>query len=226
MKKYTAWPNVLLLLVLLLALLCGCSLFQGDTASDPADSGGNSEEPGEESGERNGSETQPGGEAASPDETAADNDNGKEENRNIKIALYFGDKKAIENDQTCKTGYVSPVVREYPHTTAVLRLALQELIRGPLPGEDNAVQTLPHTVKIINLEIKDGVALIDFSPELSTDSTGGTLCGTILKQSLVYTATEFPAVKSVLVTVKGQPYSDGHFIWEYPVTREDFNFSG
>ena len=71
----------------------------------------------------------------------------------------------------------------------MLRLALQELIRGPLPGEVNLVRTLPATVKILNLKIEDGVALIDFSSELITapDSPGGSLAGSILIQSLVYT---------------------------------------
>lgn len=220
MKKRAALLSVILLIVFLSVLAGGCSLFQKDVAPDPGKTGNGSGEP---SGDR--SNTGPNGETA-PGETFSGDKQDKEEGRKVKITLYFGDQKAIKDESPSQTGYLSPVVREFPYTTAVLRLALQELIRGPLPGEGNLVKTLPATVKILNLKIENGVALIDFSSELLTDSPGGTLGGTILAQSIVYTATEFPTVKSVLVTVNGEPYSDGHFTWKEPIGRKDFNFCG
>lgn len=220
MKKKAALLSIILVVVFLSVLAGGCAMFQKDAAPDPDETGNNSGEP-----DGDGSDTTPNDETT-PGETTPGSEDGKEEERKVKITLYFGDKKAIEDDSPCETGYLSPVVREFPHTTTVLRLALQELIRGPLPGEGNLVKTLPATVKILDLKIENGVALIDFSSELITDSPGGSLGGSILIQSLVYTATEFPTVKSVLVTVNGETYSDGHFIWEYPIGREDFNFSG
>lgn len=219
---------IVLVIAFLLGLVGGCGLLHEEAAPDPDEIGNNSGEP-----DGDGSDTAPNDETTPPGETTPGGTDGKEEKdkeeeRKVEITLYFGDRKAVEEDSPCETGYVSPVVREFPHTTGVLRLALQELIRGPLPGEGDLARTLPATVKILNLKIENGVALIDFSPELLTapDSPGGTLGGSILIQSLVYTATEFFNVKSVLVTVNGETYSDGHFIWEYPIGREDFNFSG
>lgn len=224
MKREITLLSIVLAVIILLVLAGGCALFQKDESPDPGKADNSSEEAG---GDING--TAPGDDST-PGETSPGNDEGKEgdngEDGTVKITLYFGDRKAIEEDSPCKTGYVSPVVREFPHTTAVLRLALEELIRGPLSGEDNLVRTLPATVEILNVKVEKEVALIDFSSDLVTDSPGGTLGGTILIQSLVYTATEFPAVNSVLVTVEGETYSDGHRIWEYPISREDFNFSG
>ena len=219
MKKKAALLSIILVVVFLSVLAGGCAPFQKDAAPDPDETGNNSGSLMVMVATRHPTMKQL---PAKPSR----GEDGKEEERKVKITLYFGDKKAIEDDSPCETGYLSPVVREFPHTTAVLRLALQELIRGPLPGEGNLVKTLPATVKILDLKIENGVALIDFSSELITDSPGGSLGGSILIQSLVYTSTEFPTVKSVLVTVNGETYSDGHFIWEYPIGREDFNFSG
>jgi spore germination protein GerM len=226
-KKRIVFLNIALVVVFLAVLAGGCTLFQQSRALDPGEAGHDSAEP--SGGE---SDTAPGGEVTPgepfPDEATGKDENGAVEARKVKITLYFGDQKAIEDDSPCETGYVRPVVREFPHTTAVLRLALQELIRGPMPGEGHLVKTLPATVEILNLKIENEVAVVDFSEELLTapDSPGGSLGGYLLMQSLVYTATEFPTVKSVLVTVNGETYSDGHFIWEEPIGREYFSSSG
>ncbi|NLA26459.1 MAG: GerMN domain-containing protein [Firmicutes bacterium] len=224
MKRKVTLLSIVFTVIILLVLAGGCALFQKSEAPGSGEINNNFEEPdGDEE------DAAPGGDSA-PGETSPGNNEGKEGNEaedgKVRITLYFGDKKAIEEGSPCNTGYVSPVVREFPHTTAVLCLALEELIRGPLPGEENLVRTLPATVEILNIKIENEVALIDFSSEIITDSPGGTLGGSILIQSLVYTVTEFPTVKSVLVTVEGETFSDGHFIWENPISREYFSSSG
>ncbi len=219
MKKRAAVTSVILIAVFLLALAGGCTAFQKGSPPDP---GENSGDPGEGNGGERGEKHEGDIEGG---EDPGDGEKGTPEERKVNITLYFGDKKAVESGAPAGTGYVIPVVREYPHTTAVLRLALQELIRGPLPGEDDLVRTMPATAKILDLKIENEIAYIDFSSELVTDSPGGTLGGAILIQSLVYTATEFPTVKSVLVTVKGETYSDGHYIWEQPIGRDDLNMA-
>lgn len=218
MEKRGAATAIIFIAVLVLALvLAGGCATQKEPAGDP---GVKNDEPGETSGDdlnkKPEVETEPGA-----GESPGDSEKDAAEERKVKITLYFGDKKAIESGNPTGTGYVTPVVREFPHTTAVLRLALHELIRGPLPGEGELVRTVPASAKILDLKVEDGIAYIDFSPELIADSPGGTLGGAYLIQSLIYTATEFPTVKSVLVTVKGETYSDGHYIWEQPMGRKD-----
>jgi len=234
-KKRTALLLIILAIVVLL-LPAGCARSPQSSALDPGETGQDSPEATDgQNDTAPGEETTPGDPA--PDEAdeakGADAANGKnksaaEEARKVKITLYFGDQEAIEDGTPTETGYVKAVTREYPHTTAVLRLALQELIRGPLPGEKGLVKTLPATVQILNLKIENEVALIDFSDELLTapDSPAGTLGSLLLVQSVVYTATQFPTVKSVLVTVDGETYSDGHYIWEEPIGRGFFCSSG
>lgn len=223
MKRQVPLLGIVLAVVLLLTLAGGCGLFEKDEVPAPGDKGDDAgENSADENGEAAGGDEAATGRASSGGEEGAEEK--KKEERKVKITLYFGDKKAIEKGKPGKTGYVRPVVREFSHTTAVLRLALQELIRGPLAGEGNLVRTLPATVKILKLDIEKGVALIDLSSELLTDSRGGTLEGSLLVQSLVFTATQFPTVKSTLVTVNGKIYSDGHFVWEDPMGRDDLIF--
>ena len=233
MKKRIALLPVTLAVIVLLLLAGGCAPSPQSSALDPGETGQDSPEAsGGESDTAPGEETTPGepapDEAKGTDETNDKNESAAEEARKVKITLYFGDQEATEDGTPTETGYVKAVVREYPHTTAVLRLALQELIRGPLPGEKGLVKTLPATAQILNLKIENEVALIDFSEELLTapDSPGGSLGSLLLVLSVVYTATQFPTVKSVLVTVNGETYSDGHYIWEKPIGREFFCSSG
>lgn len=216
MKKRALVTMIALATVLFLVLGGGCSLFHKEAPGDPAEKEADPEEAKDD-------DKGPGNAADSGENPREDEEDAEE--RTVKITLYFGDKKAIESGDPTELGYVTPVVRELPHTTAVLRLALQELIRGPLPGEGDLVRTVPATTKILDVKVEDGIAYIDFSSELIADSPGGTLGGAYLIQSLIYTATEFPTVKTVLVTVKGETYSDGHYIWDNPMGRKDHDLA-
>ncbi|HOL17307.1 MAG TPA: GerMN domain-containing protein [Bacillota bacterium] len=141
--------------------------------------------------------------------------------RKLALQLFFADEKALAAGECGPCGYVAPVTRVVPFQEAVLRLALQELIRGPLEGEQGAGRTLPAGTRLLNLELKNGVAIIDFSPEVLEHSPGGSLGGIVFIQSVVYTATQFPAVEAVQVLVTGHPWEDGHFFWDKPLSRQD-----
>lgn len=141
----------------------------------------------------------------------------------VKISLYFSNQGAIETGTPGTTGYVTGVTRELPYTKGVLRLALQELIKGPQAGEGTVGRTLPASTRILSLTIENKVAIINFSSDLLTaaDSPGGSLGGAVFLQSIVYTATQFSTVDAALVKVNGEAYSDGHYIWDQPVRRSD-----
>lgn len=154
-----------------------------------------------------------------------DNNDQDEETLTVMISLYFGDKDAIEANTPGSTGFVKLLYRQYPDTRGVLRLALEELIKGPHPEEGNLSPTLPATTRIIDVRIENKIAVISFSEEVVTDpgAPGGSLAGGIFVQSIVYTATQFPTVDAALVKVNGEPWSDGHFTWDKPVSRENLN---
>lgn len=210
---------VLALLILLWAplIIWGCRPAEEDFISPPGDEAEEQEE--EDPGEEEPAEDEAPPEQDSESENGANN----QQSEVVRLTLYFPDSAAVESGIQGETGYVKAVVRELPHTTGVLRLAMEELIRGPLPGEGNLGRIIPAATEIRGVKIENGVATINFSAALiySPDSPGGTLGGALFMQSVVYTATEFPTVQSVLVQVEGEPYSDGHYVWDQPISRPD-----
>lgn len=167
------------------------------------------------------------------DETARqeENQNGQEETdhrlrpaETVTITLYFADRKAVEDNHTGEYGFLAPVQRTYPHTTEVLNLALGELIKGPGQTENHLGPVMPSTTRILGISIENGVATVNLSSEVLTDSPGGTLGGSIFMNAMVLTATEFPAVNSVQVLVEGEDWCDGHVVWDQPLGRKELNF--
>jgi spore germination protein GerM len=73
----------------------------------------------------------------------------------------------------------------------------------------------------VGITIKNGLATLDFNDKMFSDHQGGTLGGAITVQSLVLTATQFPSVDEVVVLAGGNPWSDGHFVWDRPLGAED-----
>lgn len=173
-------------------------------------------EPGNTGEDKQGSE-EPGSGAEGEDQS------GGQASRTVLIELFFSDNAAIARNEPGETGFMKKVTRELPHTLGVLRLSLEELIRGPLPGEGDLAPTLPATTRILGLRIEGKMAIIDLSPAVLTDpgSPQGSLAGLLFIRSLVLTATQFSTVEAVLVKVNGDPWCDGHFTWEKPLGRAD-----
>lgn len=149
-----------------------------------------------------------------------DNQGGK----TILLTIYFPDKNAVERGIQGATGFVRSVERELPRTTDVLRFAMEELIRGPQDGEGNLTPVIPTATKVRDASIVKGTAIIDFSADLinSPDSPRGTFQSELFLQAVVFTATELSTVKNVLIRVEGEPYSDGHNYYDYPLNRDSF----
>ncbi len=144
----------------------------------------------------------------------------EEEEQTIEIILYFGCPDAIDTGQPGEYGYVTPQTREIPHTREVLKAAIEELIRGPIA--ENVYPVVHDSVEIIGINIDEGAALIDLSEDMfGPDWVGGTLAGTVFVQSFVFTAAQFETVDTVQVLVEGQPWDDGHMIWDQPVSPQD-----
>jgi len=154
----------------------------------------------------------------------------------LEVELYFGDPKAIHEAEPGDYGYVTPVVREIPHTEEVLHATLEELIEGPKENEragcqecdeaalcdecleERVTPTVPADLNILGISIEDEVATIDFCENMfkGEDRVAGTLGGSIFVQSILWTATQFPAVEEAHVLVEGEFWDDGHMIWDEP----------
>ncbi len=148
---------------------------------------------------------------------------GSGENRQLSLTLFFADENAVAGAEPGEFGFVAPVARVVPYQSGVLRIAVQELIRGPLAHDGAAGRTVPETTRLINLELNNGVAIIDFSADVFDQSLQGSLGGAIFMQSVVYTATQFPTVESVQVLVTGHPWEDDHYFWDKPLSRSDLS---
>ena len=219
MPKGTVKVLALLFVLLLVPLLAwGCRAAVEDGAADlPEDETGDVDGTGDTGEEEPGNDQPPADQPGESDTESSD-----QAGQMVKLTLYFPDKHAVESDEPGETGYVKPVVRVLPYTPQVLRLAMEELIRGPLPAEGGVNPIIPTATKIRGIKIENGTAVINFSSALlhSPDSPGGSFGGSLFVQAVVFTATEFPTVQNVLVQVEGEPYCDGHFIWEQPISRE------
>lgn len=216
-----------LLSVLMLCAAAGCAPSNGD---DQAGNHNGNDDPNGENGavDDGNDDVDDDRDNGDPGDNAEPGDDEPEPSpRYVTIKLYFSDKEAIETGVPGETGFVKAVTRQYPETLGVLRLALEELIKGPRTGEGNLGPTLPESTRVLNLKIEDGVAVIDLSEEVVTDpgAPGGSFGGGVFIQSIVYTATQFPTVDAATVTVNGEPWSDGHSIWDRPIGRDDVNIS-
>jgi len=115
--------------------------------------------------------------------------------------------------------------RRVPATKAVATAALRELCEGPTAAETQAGlgTTVPDGTELLGVSIKDGVARVDLSSEYA--SGGGSLSMTARIAQVVYTATQFPTVKSVTFALDGTPVTtlggEG-IIVEKPQTRANW----
>lgn len=87
----------------------------------------------------------------------------------------------------------------------VLRRALGELLAGPTPEEQSAglASSVPAETDLLDLNLAGGVATIDLSSAYA--SGGGTLSMTTRLAQVVFTATQFDNVDSVMFRLDGEP---------------------
>jgi hypothetical protein len=109
-----------------------------------------------------------------------------------------------------------PVLATVPQTKAVASAAMTALLTGsPIQAPRYAPisSEIPDGVTLLGLSITGGVASVDLSSEFQ--SGGGS--ASVLRRlgQVVYTLTQFPAVKSVVIQVAGVKVSG-------PVGRADF----
>ena len=99
---------------------------------------------------------------------------------------------------------LKPVYRSLKNTESPLRTALNQLLAGPTDAEDNSGYTssIPGSVKILSLSIKNGVAYINFNSQFEF-GTGTKIMYSRVYQ-VVFTATQFSTVNKVQILLNGQ----------------------
>ena len=119
-----------------------------------------------------------------------------------KFKIYFSNSK-LDPEFTCVK--VFPVTREIPKTQAVARAALDELLNGLTEKEkaDKYLTNINEGVKIQRLEVKDGIAKVDFNDKLEFQ-VGGSCRVSAIRAQITETLKQFPTVKEVVISINGR----------------------
>ena len=127
------------------------------------------------------------------------------------VTLYF--------IRTTETDFVlTPIKREITEEPTP-RVALEALIKGPLP-EENLEPTIPRGTKVLSLEIEAGLATADFSTEVQDNFIGGSQLESHLVTAIIKTLTQFEEIQQVQILVEGEKVESigGHVLINEPLT--------
>ena len=118
--------------------------------------------------------------------------------------------------------WVEPELRQLSAATVgVARAAFTEVITGD-PHAPGLSTMAPEGTRILGVNRKDNLLILDVSDEIRSTSTGS--AGEIaFAQQLAHTAAQFSGVDSVRLHVEGKPISQlwGHLDWSQPVEPDE-----
>ena len=129
------------------------------------------------------------------------------------VTLYFPDEQAM---------YVMPEQRKVPKNESFEQAIVKELMKGPeTPGLTKL--TVPEEAKLLSVEVKDKIAYVNFSRELTEKHMGGTTGEEMTIIPIVNTLTELPEVNKVQFLVEGKKRKTlaGHIIFDEPFKRRE-----
>jgi spore germination protein GerM len=118
------------------------------------------------------------------------------------VKVFFNNTKFDPGLMDCSNVY--PVDRKIDSTLAVGRAALDELLRGLVPGESEKgyMTNLNTGITIQKLTIENGVAKVDFSEQLQA-GVGGSCKTLAIRSQITQTLKQFPTVKEVVISING-----------------------
>ncbi len=117
------------------------------------------------------------------------------------VNIYF-----IKIDDRTERVILSPVRRRVSDKELV-RESIQELLKGPSRHEQSRgfITALPGGLRLGNVRVRNGTAVIDFNSILGEGASGTILLNRL--DQIVYTATQFRDVSSVEITINGRRQS-------------------
>jgi len=126
----------------------------------------------------------------------------KKSEETMVVKVYFAKDKITSKN--CTT--VFPVDRVVEKTTAVARVALSELLKGPTEQEKKSgySTSINPGVEIQKLFIdENGIAWVDFNNKIN-DQVGGSCMVSVIKSQIIFTLLQFPTIKNVVISVDGK----------------------
>lgn len=131
----------------------------------------------------------------------------------VAVTLYFTGENAM---------YLEPEVREVQKDGRPLeQIVVEELIKGPTkPG---LFRTIPEGTKLLSIEVKDGIAYVNFSKEFKENHWGGSTGEAHTINSVVNSLTELPGIEKVQFLIEGKKEDTlaGHMIFDEPFSRNE-----
>ncbi|MEW6032048.1 MAG: GerMN domain-containing protein [Bacillota bacterium] len=131
----------------------------------------------------------------------------------VTVVLYFADADAM---------HLLPEARVVTAGgESYAALVIRELLAGPrLEGHG---RTIPDGVRLLSLEITEGVAYVNFSREIRTNHWGGSTGEMFTIMSIVNSLTEDPSITAVQFLIEGQRVESlvGHADLTVPIERNE-----
>lgn len=173
------------------------------TGADKAEPVKTGEQPGQTAGKEDADKPGTGGTGEKAQEKKAP--------AKVKVTLYFAN---AEGDM------LVPEKRTITEVQGIARATLEELIKGPR-ADKNLAPTIPSGTRLKDIDIRNGVATVDFSREFVDNHWGGSSGELLTVYSVVDVLTQFPTVKEVQFLVEGQKVETlaGHMDLAKPVMR-------
>ena len=124
----------------------------------------------------------------------------KKEAESVKVYLV------ALNEKTDKM-YLAPVIRKV-RREPLLENTLRELVKGPTAAEKRKglMTAIPPELKINSVKIRNKTAEIDFNSAIEHGAAGSILLNRL--DQIVYTATQFSGVGSVIIKINGKTQAD------------------
>ncbi|MDA8233274.1 MAG: GerMN domain-containing protein [Clostridia bacterium] len=114
--------------------------------------------------------------------------------KTVKLVVYFPDEQGNR---------LVPVTKVVPQQDKPLaEQVIEELIKGPGPA--SLGEAIPNGAKLLSLEVKDGIAYVNWSKEFQTNHWGGSTGDSNTIYSIVNSFTELPDIKKVQFLLEGK----------------------
>ena len=110
----------------------------------------------------------------------------------ITILIYFSDDQAE---------YMKGEYRTISNDDPV-KNAVNELLKGP--NSANLVALIPEGTKLLNAEVKNDIAYVDFSSDILKGASGGSILQRFIIYTIVNTVTEIDEVDAVQILIGGK----------------------
>ena len=125
------------------------------------------------------------------------------EEETMVVKVYFSNSQKDPQALHCEEVY--PVERYIPKTVAVIRAALEELLKGPndIEIEQGCFTSINQGVEVQSLAVEDGVAKIDLNTQLEYQ-VGGSCRVQAIRAQITETLKQFPEVQEVIISIDGR----------------------